>query len=143
MSDDHDAHRDLQRDLADRMAGTAFYGWLGSSVVSAREGEVEIEMQAEPHHLNLQGLVHGGVIATLLDSAAGMSVKTRIGEDRRHVTAQLNVNYLSPAQPGRLVARGTAVRVGVSIAFAEAEVTDERGRVVARATSVISVMPAR
>jgi uncharacterized protein (TIGR00369 family) len=130
-------------DLAERMRDTPFYGWLGSSVVSAREGEVEIAMEAGAHHLNLQGLVHGGVIATLLDSASGMSVRTTVGEGRRHVTAQLNVNYLSPAQPGRLVARGTAVRVGVSVAYAEAEVTDDRGRVVARSTSVISVMPAR
>jgi uncharacterized protein (TIGR00369 family) len=142
MSDD-DVHRDLHRDLAERMAGTAFNGWLGSSVVAARDGEVEIAMDVEPHHLNLQGLVHGGVIATLLDSAAGMSVRTRISEDRRHVTAQLNVNYLTPALPGRLVARGTAVRVGVSIAYAESQVVDDRGRVVAKATAVISVMPAR
>jgi uncharacterized protein (TIGR00369 family) len=139
MSEDDE----LRADLAERMAATAFYGWIGSSIVAARDGEVEIAMEARPHHLNLQGLVHGGVIAMLLDSAAGMSVRTRVRDGRRHVTAQLNVNYLNPAQPGRLVARGTAMRVGVSIAYAEAEVTDARGRVVARATSVISVMPAR
>jgi uncharacterized protein (TIGR00369 family) len=134
---------DLHAQLTERMRDTPFYGWIGSSVVSAREGEVEIAMDARPHHLNLQGLVHGGVIATLLDSASGMSVRTKVGPGRRHVTAQLNVNYLSPARPGRLVARGTAIRVGVSVAYAEAEVTDERGRVVARSTSVISVMPER
>jgi len=134
---------DLRAELAERMASTPVYGWLGSSVVSASEGGVEIAMEAGPEHLNLQGLVHGGVIATLLDSASGTAVRTKVGPGRRHVTAQLNVNYLSPAQPGRLVARGTAVRVGVSVAYAEAEVTDEKGRVVARSTAVISVMPAR
>jgi uncharacterized protein (TIGR00369 family) len=130
-------------ELAERMAATAFYPWIGFTIVSARKGEVEIAMDAEPHHLNVQGLVHGGVIATMLDSAAGMSVRTALGEGRRHVTAQLSVNYLTPASPGRLVARGSAVRVGVSIAYAESEVVDERGRVVAKATAVISVMPAR
>jgi uncharacterized protein (TIGR00369 family) len=134
---------DLSADLAERMAATSFYPWFGFSIVSARRGEVEIAMEAEPHHLNLQGLVHGGVIATMLDSAAGMSVKTTLEEGRRHVTAQLSVTYLSPAQPGRLLARGKALRVGVSIAHAESEVLDDRGRAVAKATAVISVMPAR
>jgi uncharacterized protein (TIGR00369 family) len=134
---------ELYADLAERMAATAFYPWIGFSIVSARKGQVEIEMDAKPHHLNLQGLVHGGVIATMLDSAAGMSVRTALAEDRRHVTAQMSVSFLNPAQPGRLVARGTAVRVGVSIAHAESEVVDERGRVVAKAAVVISVMPAR
>src|SRR5205823_4285569 len=64
---------DLHAELAERMAATAFYPWIGFTIVSARKGEVEIAMEAEPHHLNVQGLVHGGVIATMLDSAAGMS----------------------------------------------------------------------
>jgi uncharacterized protein (TIGR00369 family) len=134
---------DLHAEIAERMAATAFYPWIGFTIVSARKGEVEIAMEAKPHHLNVQGLVHGGVIASMLDSAAGMSVRTALGEGRRHVTAQLSVNYLTPARTGRLVARGSAVRVGMSIAHAESEVVDERGRLVAKATTVISVMPTR
>jgi uncharacterized protein (TIGR00369 family) len=133
----------LQHDLAARMASAPFYGWAGISLASAREGHVQIEMEVQPHHLNLQGFAHGGMVATLADTACGLAVRTQVGPGRRHVTAQLNVVYLAPARPGRIVARGSVVRVGVTIAYAEAEVVDARGRTLARATSVLSVMPER
>ena len=133
----------LLNDLAARMDAAAFYGWAGIALVSAQEGRVEIEMEVLQHHLNLQGFAHGGMIATLADTACGLAVRTRVEPGRRHVTAQLNVIYLAPAQPGRIVARGSVVRVGMTVAYAEAEVIDARGRTLARATSVLSVMPER
>lgn len=133
----------LRQDLAARMASAAFYGWAGISLASAREGHVEIEMEVQPHHLNLQGFAHGGMIATLADTACGLAVRTQVDPGRRHVTAELNVIYLAPARPGRIVARGSVVRIGMTIAYAEAEVIDARGRALARATSVLSVMPER
>ncbi|MBI3648745.1 MAG: PaaI family thioesterase [Actinobacteria bacterium] len=135
--------RHLREELAERMAETPFYAWIGFSLVSAAEGEVEVAMQVEPRHLNLQGLAHGGIIATLADTAAGLAVRTELGPGRRHVTAQLNVDYLAPARAGRIVARGRTVKIGTTVAFAEAEVTDERGRVLARTSSVHSVMRER
>lgn len=134
---------DLRQELAARMDAAPFYGWAGIGLVSAEEGRVEIEMAVEPHHLNLQGFVHGGMIATLLDTACGLAVRTRVEPGRRHVTAQLNVLYLAPAQTGRVLARGTVTRVGMTIAYAEAEVVDARERTLARATSVLSIMPER
>jgi uncharacterized protein (TIGR00369 family) len=133
----------LHQDLTARMDAAPFYGWAGISLVSAREGRVEIAMDVEPHHLNLQGFTHGGMIATLADTACGLAVRTRVEPGRRHVTAQLNVIYLAPAQLGRIIATGTVDRVGMTIAYAEAEVADARGRILARATSVLSVMPER
>lgn len=133
----------LHQDLAARMDEAAFYAWAGIVLVSAEEGRVEIEMEVLPRHLNLQGFAHGGMIATLADTACGLAVRTRVETGRRHVTAQLNVIYLAPARPGRIVARGTVVRIGMTIAYAEAEVVDARGRPLARATSVLSVMPER
>jgi uncharacterized protein (TIGR00369 family) len=125
------------------MASAPFYGWAGISLASAREGQVEIQMEVLPHHLNLQGFAHGGMIATLADTACGLAVRSQVEPGRRHVTAQLNVMYLAPARPGRIVARGRVVRIGMTIAYAEAEVVDGRGRALARATSVLSVMPER
>jgi uncharacterized protein (TIGR00369 family) len=58
---------------------------------------------------------------------------------RRHVTVQLDVHYLAPGRPGRITAVGTTVRVGATIGYAEADVTDERGRLLARATATVAV----
>lgn len=133
---------DLHAQLTERMRDTPFYGWIGSSVVSAREGEVEIAMDAGPHHLNLQGLVHGGVIATLLDSAAGCAVHSTLPHGSGYTTVDLHTTFLRPvtAASGRVTAEGSVLSRGSRTALAEARLTDERGRLLAHATSTCLVL---
>jgi uncharacterized protein (TIGR00369 family) len=130
---------EIEADLRDRVARSAFHSWVGMEVVAASPGRVEIALDADEHHLNLQGLLHGGVIATLADTATGLAVRSMVAEGRRHVTVQLDVHYLAPGRPGRITAVGTTVRVGATIGYAEADVTDERGRLLARATATVAV----
>ncbi len=127
-------------DLRERIAASAFHAWAGMELVSAEPGVVEIGLLAEPHHLNLQGLLHGGMIATLADTATGLAVRTMVPEGKRHVTVQLDVHYLAPGSPGRVTATGRTVRVGSQIAYAEADVRDSRGKLIARATSTLAIM---
>src|SRR2546426_12803138 len=98
--------RELGAALVARMAETPFYRWEGITLVSSREGEVELALQVEPHHLNLQGLMHGGMIATLADTAGGLAVRTALEPGRRHVTAQLSVDFFRPVRAGRILATG-------------------------------------
>ncbi len=134
---------DIERELAERVRASAFHSWAGLQLVRASPGEVEIALDAREHHLNLQGLVHGGMIATLADTATGLAVRSMVPAGRRHVTIQLDVHYLAPGKPGRISAVGKTVRVGTQIAYAEADITDERGRLLARATSTVAVMTDR
>jgi uncharacterized protein (TIGR00369 family) len=134
---------EIERDLAERVRRSAFHAWAGLELVRASRGEVEIALDATDHHLNLQGLLHGGMIATLADTATGLAVRTMVPAGRRHITIQLDVHYLAPGKPGRITAVGTTVRVGSQIAYAEADITDERGRLLARATSTVAVMTDR
>jgi uncharacterized protein (TIGR00369 family) len=126
------AERDVGDELRDRMAGSAFYGWAGLDLVRAEPGEVELAFVAGPHHLNLQGLVHGGMLATLADTATGFAIRTMLDPGRRHATVQLDVRYLAPGGPGRIVARGRVVQLGSSLAYAEADVVDEAGTLLAK-----------
>jgi uncharacterized protein (TIGR00369 family) len=137
--DDHD----IESDLRDRVARSAFHSWVGIDLVAASPGRVEIALEATDHHLNLQGLLHGGIIATLADTATGLAVRSMVPVGRRHVTVQLDVHYLSPGTPGRITAVGTTVRVGTSIAYAEADIADERGRLLAKASATVAVMADR
>jgi uncharacterized protein (TIGR00369 family) len=132
---DEDVYGRLQRDVADY----PFYAWAGLELVSASRGEVVMALDAKPEQLNLAGVLHGGMIATLADSATGLAVRTMIEPGRRHVTVQLDVHYLAPGSPGRVTAHATTVRVGSQIAYAEADVRDVRGRLIARATSTIAI----
>jgi uncharacterized protein (TIGR00369 family) len=134
-----DEHEALRNDLRERLQGSDFYRWAGVELIDAAPGRVEIAFEAGPHHLNLQGLVHGGLLATLADTAMGLAVRTVLQPGRRHVTVQLGVEFLSPGRPGTIVAHGRSVKIGSQLGFAEADVTDPKGRLLAKAHSTISV----
>jgi uncharacterized protein (TIGR00369 family) len=134
-----DEHEALIESLRDRLQGSEFYRWAGVELVDASPGAVEVALEAGPQHLNLQGLVHGGILATLADTAMGLAVRTVLQPGRRHVTVQLGVEFLSPGRPGRIVAHGRSVKIGSQLGFAEADVTDTGGRLLAKAQSTLSV----
>lgn len=136
-----DGMSDAARALRDRLAGSPFHAWLGIEVVDAGEGWVRVAIEARDEHINLQQLLHGGVLATLADTAMGLSLRTALEPGRRHVTIVMHVQFLRPGKPGRLEASGKVVRVGRSVGHAEASVVDERGRELARAQGTYSVTP--
>jgi uncharacterized protein (TIGR00369 family) len=129
----------ISEDLRTKVSSTAFYRALGISVVRARRGEVELACVPTDAHLNLQGFVHGGVIATLADTAMGLAVRSAVDAGRRHVTIEIGARYLRPVRPGPLAAIGRTVRVGSSVAFATAEVRGQDERLLATATGTYSV----
>lgn len=134
-----DEHESLTEALRDRLQSSEFYRWAGVELVNASPGSVEVAFEAGPHHLNLQGLVHGGILATLADTAMGLAVRTVLQPGRRHVTVQLGVAFLSPGRAGRIVALGRSVKIGSQLGFAEADVTGPDGRLLAKAHSTLSV----
>jgi len=134
-----DEHEALVEGLRERLRDTPFYRWSKIELVDAGSGEAEVAFEAGPEHVNLQGLVHGGMLATLADTAMGLAVRTTLEPGRRHVTVQLGIEFLSPGRQGRIVARGRSVKVGRQLGFAEADVVDGSGRLLARARSTLSV----
>ena len=130
---------DLTTELSSRLERSSFHTWAGMEVVSAAAGEVTVAMDVEERHVNLQGFVHGGMLAILADTACGLSIRSAMEPGRLHVTADLDIHFLAPAGPGRLLGRGHAVKVGRSLAFAEASIEDNEGRLLARAQSRFSV----
>jgi uncharacterized protein (TIGR00369 family) len=129
----------LSDELVDLVAASPFHAWAGISVLEVSEGEVTLALEAEPHHRNLLGTIHGGMVATLADTAAGLAVRSMLEPGRGHVTVSLGVEYLRAAAPGRLIGRGRALRVGTKIAHAAADVTDEQGVLLATATAAIAL----
>jgi uncharacterized protein (TIGR00369 family) len=134
-----DGAEDLFASLHDRIAGSTFHTWAGMEVVEASPGAVTVAMTVGESHVNLQGLVHGGMLAVLADTACGLSIRSAIEPGRLHVTSDLDIHFLSPAKPGVLYGRGTAVKVGRSLAFAEASIEDAGGKLLAKAQSRFSV----
>ncbi len=133
------AHAGIEEEFRERIAASSFHAAIGIIVEHVRDGSVDLRLEAGPDHANLQGTVHGGVLATLADTAAGLAVRSAIPAGSRHVTVNLDVQYLAPANMGPLLATGRVVRLGRRIAFAEADVSDAGGELLARAQVTVAV----
>lgn len=100
-------------------------------------GRVVTTMRAQEFHYNPLGAVHGGVISTLLDTAAGCAVHSVLAAGEGYTSLDLTVKFLRAVTVGSglLTAEGTVVQRGRRTALAQARLTDESGRLVAHATS--------
>jgi uncharacterized protein (TIGR00369 family) len=102
-----------------------------------REGLARIALDLQPRHLNRGGVLHGGVLMTLLDEAGALCGLwcSVAGNRRRSVTVDLNCQFTAQSRTGRVIATGTLVSYGRSLYFTRSEVVDESGRVLAFGTS--------
>ncbi|WP_306362491.1 PaaI family thioesterase [Nocardia sp. CC227C] len=110
---------------------------LGIEVDSLEEGEVVFSLRTRPDFANPLGTTHGGICATLLDSVMGCAVHTTLPAGVGYTTLGLEIKYVRavPTDGRTLTATGTTVHVGRTTATAEGRVTDDRGRLVAHATT--------
>ena len=135
---------DALEDVRERFARSEFHSrWLALSLERVDRGEVDVAMDAQRHHLNLMGTLHGGMIATLADTATGLALRSTLDEGSTFTTTQLAVTFLAPGREGRIVAKGRVVKRGRRFGYAEADVVDTEGRLLARATATFVVMPER
>jgi uncharacterized protein (TIGR00369 family) len=132
---------DRDQEIRDRMASSPFHSGLGIRVLDVREGGVGHALDASGVHPHQGGPLHGGVIATLADTAAGLAVRSAIEPGSGHVTVNLDVQYLRAGALGTVEAHGRVVRAGRSIVFAEAEVMGADGAVLARAQVTVAISP--
>ena len=145
MSDEHYGVKKLL-DMYGEWSKTGMVANIGSKIVEAGYGKLEIEghLTAEAHGFTTSRgpIVHGGAIATLADEALA-SVAFTVAEDgETTVTADLKVDFLRPARPGRFVARATVRHRTRRIAFCEAIVEQGHGEIVAEARAVIAYVKA-
>jgi uncharacterized protein (TIGR00369 family) len=113
---------------------------LSIETVDKDDGDAVATMQAGDEHLNDAGIVHGGAIATLADCAMGSAVCTTL-DDEAPLTVEMKVNFLEPAEAGRLVATARVRRRGKRFIVVEAEVVQESsGEAVAYATATFTAV---
>ncbi len=118
---------------------------LGFSIAredDVQKGQVTFRMQPEEFHYNPIGSVHGGVYATLLDSALGCAIHTMLPAGVGYTTLELKVNYLRPLKIGgpEVQAVGEVLSVSRQVATAQARLLDETGRLYAHATTTCLIL---
>lgn len=116
---------------------------LGMSLISISTDQAEVKLNTGQCHLQPFGIVHGGVLATLIDTATFWSAFMRLPEDAGLVNIDLKLNYLKSISNGLMTAQGCCIRAGRSINYAEASVTDEKGNLLAHGTSTLLVLPGK
>ncbi len=133
-------------ELYKEWSSTGMVANIGTSIVEVASGKLVLaaRMTAESHGFPTSrgAIVHGGALATLADEALASVAFTLAEEGETTVTADLKVDFLRPAVPGRLVARATVRHRTRRLAFCEATVEQDHGEVVAEARAVIAYVRA-
>ncbi|MFK3938113.1 PaaI family thioesterase [Alkalihalobacillus sp. NPDC078783] len=119
---------------ATSLAEKTFWGYVGCEMIELGEQRVIVELDVEPHHLNLIGILHGGVHATMLDSAMGILVMAA-HSDANMVTTNLNIHYLAQAKEERVRVEAEIVHESRSMMTTEGKLLNESGELCALATA--------
>lgn len=116
---------------------------MNMTLTEVRVGEAMFEAIPDSSLYNPIGSVHGGFYATLLDSACGCAVQSTLPAGQGYTSLEIKVNFLRPMteDTGTVRVRGWVTKPGSRAAFAEAEITDAAGKVLATASSVCLVFP--
>ena len=130
--------------LIDLVNGCPYFNLISMNIVEISIGYARIVIDLARKHLQPFGLVHGGVFATIIDSAASWALFYGIEDpDAGMTSVDLKLNYLAPAVSGKLIARGRQIKIGKTLCYAEAEVTDNTGKIAAHGTSTIMILPGK
>ncbi|GAA2512045.1 MULTISPECIES: PaaI family thioesterase [Actinomycetes] len=115
---------------------------LGMRFDEVEHGRVVVSLDTRPDFANPLGTVHGGIAATLLDSAMGCAVHTTLPAGVGYTTLELKVNYIRAARTDgqTLKAEGTVIHAGRRTATAEGKVLDDQGKLIAHATTTCIVL---
>jgi uncharacterized protein (TIGR00369 family) len=114
---------------------------MGFALVKATRGRVLLRMKVDSRHLQVHGVVHGGVLAALADTAGGLASYMACPLGTRVATVEMKINYLEGVERGTVTANAEVVRIGRHLAVVDCDVTDDRRRLVAKALMTFFVGP--
>ena len=131
------------RELIEVINASPFPDHMSMRLLEVAMDRAVLELKTAQCHLQAFGIVHGGVLATLIDTATFWSVYMRIPEGAGLVNIDLKMNYLRPVENGLLIAEGRAIRSGNSISYAETNVLNEKRELIAHGTSTLMTLPGK
>lgn len=109
-------------------------------VVSCEDGRAAIEYEVGPHMCHSGGVAQGGFVCGWIDAAMAHASLSLL-PDMTPMSLELKVSYFAPARPGRVTAEGWIERRGRATCFAEGRLLDPDGKVLAKASSTIRLIP--
>jgi uncharacterized protein (TIGR00369 family) len=113
---------------------------IGFELLEVKPDRAVFGMNVERRHQNPMGTVHGGILCDIGDAAMGCAVASGLAPAETYTTIELKINFFKPVREQRLTATGTVVRRTRKLVYAEAEVRDEGGSLVAKLASTCLVL---
>jgi uncharacterized protein (TIGR00369 family) len=111
---------------------------LGFDVESVHEGRAVLRMDVLPHHKQVHGVVHGGILAALADTTAAIAAYTVLPLGTEIATLELKINYLEPVPGGRVLADASVLRKGRNFIVTECDIFTADGSLAAKAILTFS-----
>jgi uncharacterized protein (TIGR00369 family) len=108
---------------------------IGFKLVEVAEGRATVVLNATIQHSNPMGTLHGGILCDIADAAMGIAYASTLDSGESFTTLELKINFLKPVWNTSLRAEGRVVKRGRTIGLTECDITDEKGSLVARASS--------
>ena len=108
---------------------------LGFVLKAIEPGKAVFEMEVDDRHHNPMGTLHGGVYCDLADAAMGFAYAATLVERESFTTVELKINFLRAVRKGTLTAEAKVVKAGSTLGYVECDVTDQNGKLVAKAAS--------
>ncbi len=105
---------------------------VGIEIDDIEPGRAKLSLEVGEKHRQLQGIMHGGAIATLIDTAVAFAIVGASEPGAKFTTIEMKVNYLSPIIEGRVIADARLIRDGKRIVVAECDVFDAAGKMAAK-----------
>ena len=128
-------------DLKDRLNSSNTAQQFGFILAEAEPGRVVMRMRVDKRHMQIHGVVHGGVLAALADTAGGLASYMACPRGTRVATIEMKINYLESVEGGTVEAEARVIRRGRHIAVVDCDVRDNHRRLVGKALMTFFVGP--
>jgi uncharacterized protein (TIGR00369 family) len=113
---------------------------VGFDVSEAGDGRTVVVLQAGTQHFNPMGTLHGGILCDIADAAMGIAFASTLAPGESFTTLELKINFLRPVREANLRAEGRVIQRGRTVGYAECDITDERGKLIAKSNSTCLVL---
>jgi len=129
------AEKELARRLRESNAGRLF----GFELEAAETGRAVLRMRVRPRHKQVHGVVHGGILAALADTAGGLASYMVLPRGTRIATVEMKINFLEAVERGTVVAEARVLRRGRNFIVVDCDIQDGAGHLVAKSLMTFGI----
>lgn len=130
-----------ERELARRLHASSIPRQFGFVLAEAGPGRAVVRMRVGARHKQVHGVVHGGVLAALADTAGGLATYMAVPRGTRIATVEMKMNYLEPVEKGTVTAEAKVLRRGKNLAVVDCDLREDNGLLVGKALMTFSIGP--